>query len=107
MNGLRRFCQGFSQLYEAFGSGPVRAIGFPPAGLLPIPHLPRHMPGPGMAKPADTIYVLNGPNLNLLGTREPETYGHATLADVERLCEETAAGFALVARCRHSKPEAR
>ena len=50
-----------------------------------------------MAKTQDssTIYVLNGPNLNLLGTREPETYGHARLADVEKLCAETAALFGL------------
>jgi len=49
-----------------------------------------------MAKSSDqTIYVLNGPNLNLLGTREPETYGHTTLADVELLCERTAAAFGL------------
>jgi 3-dehydroquinate dehydratase II len=51
------------------------------------------------------IYVLNGPNLNLLGTREPETYGHATLADVEKLCVETAAKYALEAECRQSNHE--
>jgi 3-dehydroquinate dehydratase II len=55
--------------------------------------------------PAATIYVLNGPNLNLLGTREPETYGHATLADVEKLCRETAAQFGLTADCRQSNRE--
>ena len=54
---------------------------------------------------AKTIYVLNGPNLNLLGTREPETYGHARLADVEKLCKATAAQFGLVADCRQSNRE--
>ncbi len=59
-----------------------------------------------MAKtPAETIYVLNGPNLNLLGTREPETYGHAKLADVEKLCAKTAAQFGLKADCRQSNRE--
>jgi 3-dehydroquinate dehydratase-2 len=54
---------------------------------------------------AKTIYVLNGPNLNLLGTREPSIYGHDTLADVEKLCRETAARFGLSADCRQSNRE--
>jgi 3-dehydroquinate dehydratase-2 len=59
-----------------------------------------------MAKTAaDTIYVLNGPNLNLLGTREPETYGRATLADVEKLCADTSAKFGFKADCRQSNRE--
>ena len=43
-----------------------------------------------MPKP---IYVLSGPNLNLLGTREPEIYGHHTLEDVKRLCEARASAL--------------
>src|SRR3974390_723582 len=44
---------------------------------------------------ANTVYVLNGPNLNLLGTREPETYGRATLKDVEALCRKAASSLGL------------
>ena len=55
-----------------------------------------------MAKP---IYVLNGPNLNRLGKREPDIYGKATLADVERYCREAAGAQPLVFRQSNSEAQ--
>ncbi len=52
-----------------------------------------------------TVYVLNGPNLNLLGTREPELYGRATLAEVEKLCRATAQRVGLAVEFRQSNHE--
>jgi 3-dehydroquinate dehydratase II len=52
-----------------------------------------------------TIYIINGPNLNLLGTREPETYGRATLADIEKLCAESAKRHGYIIEFRQSNRE--
>ncbi|OFR87913.1 3-dehydroquinate dehydratase II [Micrococcus lylae] len=52
-----------------------------------------------------SLLILNGPNLNLLGTREPEKYGTQTLADVEALAAETAARFGWTVECRQSNHE--
>ena len=58
-----------------------------------------------MAATMKKILVLNGPNLNLLGTREPALYGHETLADVERLCAEAGARHGVAIECRQSNHE--
>ena len=52
-----------------------------------------------------SVLILNGPNLNLLGIREPEVYGAHTLADVEALCHKTAAALGLDADVRQSNHE--
>lgn len=54
---------------------------------------------------APLILVLNGPNLNLLGTREPDIYGTGTLDDLETLCAETADGLGLAIECRQTNLE--
>lgn len=52
-----------------------------------------------------TLLILNGPNLNMLGTREPEIYGSATLADVEKLAADAAAAAGFTAQCVQSNHE--
>lgn len=52
-----------------------------------------------------TVLVLNGPNLNLLGTREPAVYGAATLADVEALCRKAAEPHGVAIDFRQSNHE--
>ena len=51
------------------------------------------------------LLLLNGPNLNLLGTREPAVYGSETLADVEELARRTAEGLGLELRAVQSNSE--
>jgi 3-dehydroquinate dehydratase-2 len=52
-----------------------------------------------------TVLVLNGPNLNMLGTREPATYGHETLADISSLCRQTADELDLTLEFRQTNNE--
>ena len=53
----------------------------------------------------ETVYVLNGPNLNLLGTREPDIYGRTTLDEIRRRCESAAARASLACRFLQSNHE--
>jgi 3-dehydroquinate dehydratase-2 len=54
---------------------------------------------------AKTIYVLNGPNMNLLGSREPAIYGRSTLKDVEALCRNSAKAHGIAIEFRQSNHE--
>ncbi len=58
-----------------------------------------------MASSAKRVLVLNGPNLNLLGTREPDVYGSTTLQDVERALQRLAKQLGATADCRQSNQE--
>jgi 3-dehydroquinate dehydratase-2 len=52
-----------------------------------------------------TIFVINGPNLGLLGTREPEIYGHSTLKDIDETCRKVGAKHGLEVVCFQSNHE--
>lgn len=54
---------------------------------------------------ARPLFILNGPNLNLLGTREPEIYGSATLSDIEAACAEHASMLGLTIDFRQTNHE--
>lgn len=54
---------------------------------------------------AHRILVLNGPNLNMLGVREPKTYGTQTLADIEAMCVSEGRALGLEVECRQSNIE--
>ena len=52
-----------------------------------------------------TVLVLNGPNLNLLGQRQPDVYGHTTLAEIDQMCRDTGAALGLTVECLQSNHE--
>jgi 3-dehydroquinate dehydratase-2 len=52
-----------------------------------------------------SILILNGPNLNLLGRREPGIYGHTTLADIEAMCAAEGERLGVAVTCRQSNSE--
>jgi 3-dehydroquinate dehydratase-2 len=54
---------------------------------------------------AKRVLVLNGPNLNMLGIREPGTYGSQTLADIEKLCKAEGKKLGLTVTCKQSNRE--
>lgn len=58
-----------------------------------------------MSKTKKSILILNGPNLNMLGRREPKIYGRTTLADIEKTCAAHGKKLGLAVTCRQSNVE--
>lgn len=58
-----------------------------------------------MVKKYQPVLILNGPNLNMLGLREPKIYGKSSLADIESLCQQTAKKLGLNVDCHQSNIE--
>jgi 3-dehydroquinate dehydratase-2 len=54
---------------------------------------------------AKRVLILNGPNLNMLGIREPKTYGSQTLADIEAMCKAEGKKLGLTVECRQTNRE--
>jgi 3-dehydroquinate dehydratase-2 len=59
----------------------------------------------GVASMAKRVLVINGPNLNMLGIREPKTYGTQTLADIEAMCKAEGKKLGLTVECRQTNRE--
>ena len=51
------------------------------------------------------VLILNGPNLNMLGVREPTIYGSETLSDIEALCQREGKSLSMLVKCRQSNEE--
>lgn len=76
------------------------------AVIEPAGRLPRSPASPPMTPPMSRlVFILNGPNLNLLGKRQPHIYGHETLADVETECRRAGEKLGLAIRFHQSNRE--
>src|ERR1700729_1567703 len=80
--------------------------GLTPAGLTPAESAPAGLTPAEPTTAAVTVLVLNGPNLARLGSREPEIYGRATLADVAAACAATGDELGLAVDVRQTDDEA-
>jgi 3-dehydroquinate dehydratase-2 len=72
----------YHTIQNHYDAGSLRSLRAPDASIA----LENTLPG---------VYVLNGPNLNLLGTREPHLYGHTTLAEIEQRCQRVCSKLGL------------
>jgi 3-dehydroquinate dehydratase-2 len=87
------------------GSDSIRPVALQPAHAITLAGS-NDASGSGKVPGIKRILIVNGPNLNMLGTREPEIYGHRTLNDIAAACEAKAAAVGLAVDFRQSNDEA-